>query len=51
MTDAGTALAQRLAVILEDLRDHERRQPAETDALLAVLVSHLRSWKPLVLLA
>lgn len=46
MTAAGTAIARRFAAALEDLRDHDRQEPAEADAIVCSLVSHLRSWRP-----
>jgi hypothetical protein len=44
MTPNGQA--RRLAAELEALRDHERRQPAEVEAIVCHLVAHLRSWRP-----
>lgn len=46
MTATGDSIARRLAALLEDMREHERNQPAETEAIVGSLVSHLRSWRP-----
>lgn len=46
MTPRGTTIAQRFAADLEDLADHERQHPDETEAIVAHLVAHLRSWRP-----
>lgn len=46
MTPRGTTIAQRLAADLEDLREHERQNPAEVNAIVSHLVAHLRAWRP-----
>lgn len=46
MTKPGTAIAQRFAALLHDLREHEKTQPAEADAIICSLVAHLRAWRP-----
>ncbi len=34
---------------LDELREAEKTSPGEVDHVLVVLVSHLRSWKPMAL--
>lgn len=46
MSPRGHQIAQRIAADLEDLREHERQQPAEVEAIVLHLVAHLRSWRP-----
>lgn len=46
MSPAGIAIARRLAVELEALREHEKQHPDETAAIVAHLVAHLRAWRP-----
>lgn len=46
MTARGTTIAQRFAADLEDLREHDRDNPGEASAIVAMLVAHLRAWRP-----
>lgn len=46
MSPRGNTIAQRIAADLEDLRELERQQPSEVDAIVSHLVAHLRSWRP-----
>lgn len=46
MSPRGIVIAQRFAADLEDLRELDRQDPAEVDAIVSHLVAHLRSWKP-----
>ena len=46
MTKPGNAIAQRFAALLADLREHEKAQPAEADAIVCSLVAHVRAWRP-----
>jgi len=46
VTACGTALARRFGAALEDLRDHDRQEPAEADAIVCSLVAELRTWRP-----
>ena len=39
-------IAQRFAADLEDLRELDRDSPAEADAIVCMLVAHLRAWRP-----
>jgi len=40
------AIARRLAVVLEDLRELERQRPDQVAVIVGHLVAHLRSWRP-----
>jgi hypothetical protein len=51
MTPAGTALARQLALLLQQLAEHERVSPAEVELLVVALVAHVRSWRPMTLTA
>jgi hypothetical protein len=42
----GHIIAQRFAADLEDLREHERAHPDETEAIVVALVAHIRAWHP-----
>lgn len=39
-------IAQRLAADLEDLREREKDEPEQVEAIVCALVAHLRAWKP-----
>ena len=43
----GTKLLGAMRRNLELLVEHEKRHPAEVDAIVRAMVAHLRSWKPL----
>lgn len=46
MTAAGTAIGQRLALVLADLREHEKTEPAEAEAIVCAVIAHVRAWRP-----
>lgn len=46
MSPRGDSIGRRFAADLDDLREHERDNPAEVAAIVAALVGHLRSWRP-----
>lgn len=48
---AAAALAGAVRRNFELLRDLEKTDPAGVDAIVASMATHLRSWKPLALLA
>lgn len=48
MTACGTAIARRFGAALDDLRDHDRKEPAEADAIVCSLVAELRTWRPVL---
>jgi hypothetical protein len=51
LSPRGAQLQRSLAMTLKLLAEHDKVAPAEVDALVEVLVSHLRSWRPQALLA
>lgn len=46
MTPAAVHLAQRLRADLAELDELAKSSPADADAIVCTLVSHLRSWRP-----
>lgn len=48
-TPAGQALAKQSVELLEGLKELDKHAPHEVEQLLAAWVSHVRSWKPQVL--
>jgi hypothetical protein len=50
MTPRGAQLQRSLALTLQLLAEHEKGQPAEVDLLVAMLIAHVRAWKPMALL-
>ena len=46
MSPAAFALAQRLALDLEELAELSKREPAAADQLVGSLVAHLRAFRP-----
>jgi hypothetical protein len=42
----GHQIALRFLADFEDLREHEKTEPAEVEALVSHIVAHLRSWRP-----
>lgn len=50
MSDRGQQLQRALAMNLKLLAEHEAKAPAEVDAIVAALVNHIRSWRPVALL-
>jgi hypothetical protein len=50
MTERGTQLQRSLALTLKLLAEHDKTQPAEVDAIVVMLVQHVRSWRPQLLL-
>lgn len=47
----AAALAGSIRIIFEQLRELDKTEPAEVEALVASLVSHVRSWRHVALLA
>lgn len=46
----GAQLQRAIAINLQLLAEHEKVSPAEVDAIVAALISHVRSWRPMALL-
>lgn len=46
MTTRGAALAQLQRQVFDALAELEKTAPADVDALVTSIVSHLRSWRP-----
>jgi hypothetical protein len=46
VTGPGLAIAGSLRQAFEALRELDKTQPAEVDQLIAAMVYHLRSWRP-----
>lgn len=46
MTPRGAQLLRSLQMTLKLLAEHDRTAPAEVDQILAMLLGHLRNWKP-----
>jgi hypothetical protein len=46
MTAAGAAIAERLRVALDELRELERDHPSDVETIVRGLVGHLASWRP-----
>jgi hypothetical protein len=51
MSPRGAQLQRSLALTLQLLAEHEKLHPAEVDDLVAGLLAHIRSWRPIALLA
>lgn len=46
MTARGAASAARWRSLFEDLVELDKTEPHDVDAIVAAIVSHLRSWRP-----
>lgn len=46
----GAQLQRDLAMNLQLLAEHEKVAPSEVDAIVAALISHVRSWRTQALL-
>lgn len=51
LSPRGAQLQRALAMNLQLLAEHERINPAEVDQIVAALVAHVRSWRPVALLS
>lgn len=51
MSTRGQQLQRSLAMTLELMKEHDKTAPAEVDILVALLIAHVRSWRPQALLA
>lgn len=50
LSPRGQQLQRALAMNLQLLAEHEEIAPAEVDEIIAALVAHVRSWRPVSLL-
>ena len=50
MTPRGQQLQRSLALTLQLLAEHDKAHPTEVDEIVAMLVAHVRSWRPQLLL-
>lgn len=50
LSDRAQQLQRSIAMTFSLLREHDKVSPAETDALVAVMLQHIRSWRPHMLL-
>lgn len=46
MTAAGNAILEHQRQVFAQLEALEKNAPAEVDQIVAVMVAHLRSWRP-----
>jgi len=51
LTGHAARLAGAVRRNFELLRELEKTEPAAVDAIVAMMAAHLRSWKPLALIA
>jgi len=49
ISDHGRVLAQSLRTTFALLDEHAKKFPAEVDDLVAIMVGHIRSWRPHIL--
>jgi len=49
ISDHGRVLAQSLRTTFALLDEHAKTFPAEVDDLVAIMVGHIRSWRPYIL--
>lgn len=50
LSPRGAQLQRALAMNLQLLAEHDKIAPAEVDEIVAMLVRHVRSWRPQALL-
>lgn len=50
LSPRGQQLQRALAMNLRLLAEHDMIAPAEVDQIVAALVAHVRSWRPVALL-
>ncbi len=48
-TAAGVRLVEQTRQLLEALREHDKLAPDEVDRIVAMLIGHVRAWRPQVL--
>lgn len=46
MTSRGAAIAEVLRAAFDQLRELEKVAPGDVDQVVAMIVGHLRAWKP-----
>jgi hypothetical protein len=47
MTPRGTELLRDQRAIFESLRELDKHEPTDVDAIVSAIVSHLQSWRPM----
>jgi hypothetical protein len=51
MTPKGQALLEALRCSFAQLAELERSAPGDADTITSAIVAHIRSWKPMAMLA
>ena len=51
LTPKGHALLEAMRAAFAQLAELERNSPGEADLITTAIVNHIRSWKPIALLA
>jgi hypothetical protein len=51
LTPKGQALLEAMRVTFAQLGELERSAPGDANAITSAIVAHIRSWKPMALLA
>lgn len=46
MTGRAVAIATLMSAAFEELRELERDEPEEVEAIVCSVIAHLRAWKP-----